>query len=149
MTAVDEEAIDALPETWISDKAASRSPEGAKRYADAVERLSSLNEQRRELRRRVERLRRIKATIDPLQTEPGGAGVQENLVTRNGDVEKELERMRMLLVRVAGRVGTLPSHGRGEADNDDDVKPIAVQRKRDVDEFLSDSKVFPAGKTPT
>lgn len=27
-------------------------------------------------------------------------GVQDNLVTRNGEVEKELERMRMLMLRV-------------------------------------------------
>ena len=40
-----------------------------------------------------------------------GAGVQENLVTRNGEVEAELQRMRMLLVRVAGRVGMLREKG--------------------------------------
>ena len=37
------------------------------------------------------------------------ARVQPNLVTRNGEIEKELERMRVLLVRVAGRVARLPS----------------------------------------
>lgn len=36
------------------------------------------------------------------------APLQQNLVTRNGDIEQELERMRMLLVRVAGRVAQLP-----------------------------------------
>lgn len=39
---------------------------------------------------------------------PFNGNVQENLVTRNGEVEKELERMRVLLVRVAGRVAQLP-----------------------------------------
>ena len=44
----------------------------------------------------------------------GGGGrsvaekVQPNLVTRDGELEKELERMRVLLVRVAGRVAQLP-----------------------------------------
>ncbi len=36
--------------------------------------------------------------------------VQENLVTRNGEVERELERMRLLLARVAGRVAQLPDN---------------------------------------
>lgn len=33
--------------------------------------------------------------------------LQDNLVTRNGQVESELQRMRMLLVRVGGRVDQL------------------------------------------
>jgi len=38
--------------------------------------------------------------------------VQDNLVTRNGEMERELERMRLLLVRVAGRVAQLPEKPR-------------------------------------
>jgi hypothetical protein len=45
--------------------------------------------------------------------ETGSNGVQENLVTRNGELEAELQRMRMLLVRVGGRVGMLREQ-RGE-----------------------------------
>lgn len=37
----------------------------------------------------------------------GARTVQENLITRDGEVERELERMRMLLVRVADKVARL------------------------------------------
>lgn len=127
--------------TWTSERDIANRPAEAKRYAEAVENLASLNEQRRELRARVERLRRMKATVDPLRTEDGVSGLQENLITRNGDVEKELERMRMLLVRVAGRVESLPE-GRSAKREDEDVKPLAELRKRDIDEFLADQKLF-------
>lgn len=54
--------------------------------------------------------------------------VQENMVTRNGDVEKELERMRMLLVRVSGRLAQLPNPPGGGVSAGRDV------RMRDGDE---------------
>lgn len=47
--------------------------------------------------------------------------VQENLVTRNGELEKELERMRVLLVRVAGRVGQLPAQNTTDEEADTDM----------------------------
>jgi len=47
---------------------------------------------------------------------PQYAKLQENLVTRNGEVEMELERMRVLLVRVAGRVGQLPTQNTTDED---------------------------------
>ena len=46
----------------------------------------------------------MRALLEPFDD---AAGVQENLVTRNGEVEAELQRMRMLLARVGGRVGQL------------------------------------------
>ena len=36
--------------------------------------------------------------------------VQPNLVTRDGELGKELERMRILLARVAGRVSEMKDH---------------------------------------
>lgn len=140
---MEENAIDTLPPTWLLDKDIIDHPMEAKHYADAVQRLTTLSAQRREIRQRVERLRRLKATVEPLQTEDGGLGIQENLVTRGGDVEKELEKMRVLLVRVAARVGSLPTT-EGLRGGEEDVKPLSELRKRNVDEFLADSKVFPA-----
>lgn len=58
--------------------------------------------------------------------EPFRGGVQENLVTRNGQLEKELERMRVLLVRVAGRVAMLPDGG-NDADTVMDGQNGAVE----------------------
>lgn len=112
----------------------------AKRYADTTLRLTELSTQRRELRQRVEKLRRMHSVVEPLKTSEGGAGVQENLITRNGAVEKELERMRMLLARVAGRVNGLPevaAEGGG-------VEDLSKARKRTVEEFLADPSVFPS-----
>ena len=112
----------------------------AKNYADAVQQLLTLNEQREELNRRVETLRSIKSTIDPLRTTEGGVGIQENLVTRNGELERELERMRILLARVAGRVGALPDKSGNGKDN---VEPLRRATKRSLDNFLNNSQVFP------
>lgn len=47
------------------------------------------------------------------------AGLQDNLVTKNGEVEKELERMRMLMLRVErGIMGLDEKESRDEMDID-------------------------------
>lgn len=134
--------IEGLPSEWFSTKDVTAYPLEAKRYTDTVQRLTNLNEQRNQLQLKVEKLRRIKATVEPLQTADGGEGIQENLVTRNGAVEKELEKMRFLLARVAGRVGQLPEGGTGE--DFKEVEDIGKARKRQIDEFLADPAVFPS-----
>ncbi|KAI9900126.1 hypothetical protein N3K66_004388 [Trichothecium roseum] len=136
----DQAVIATLPETWSDEKEVSSRPTEAKRYADAVQQLLALNQQRSELKQRVERLRNMKTTIDPLQTTEGGAGIQENLVTRNGEMEKELEKMRILLARVAGRVGALPDKP-SSRNNDTDL--LGGGMKRSIDDFLNDPQVFP------
>ncbi|KAH7121349.1 kinetochore complex Fta4 of Sim4 subunit, or CENP-50-domain-containing protein [Dactylonectria macrodidyma] len=141
------DTIEALPETWISDQDAENYPMEAKRYADAVRRLAELNEQRNELRAQVDRLSRLQAVIQPLRTGDGGAGIQENLLTRDGPVEKELERMRFLLARVGGRVNALPDGGASDTPPTVPVtssESLGLARKRRIDQFLADDKVFPA-----
>lgn len=104
-------------------QAESHPPE-AQRYADLAAQLAALSTRRKEARDRVARLRSTHALLAPFRDSDDGDGngvdengdgatttagvVQPNLVTRNGEVEKELERMRFLLVRVAGRVARLP-----------------------------------------
>lgn len=73
----------------------------------------------------------------------GSNGVQQNLVTRDGEVEKELERMRMLLVRVGDKVARLkPREGSedddlfGERDDDMMVEDVEVVEKRKVEGLL-------------
>ncbi|PHH72897.1 hypothetical protein CDD80_4183 [Ophiocordyceps camponoti-rufipedis] len=132
----DDEAIDSLPPTWPDEKQVRKHPIEAERYAQGVARLVELKEQRRELRERIEKLRRLQEIMAPLETQDGGVGVQENLVTRNGPVEVELERMRLLLARVAGRVGELPARGRG--DGSVDVAELEGRRESAVDDFLAD-----------
>jgi hypothetical protein len=139
--------IESLPSTWSSEKEANKQPAEAKRYSDGVQSLTDLNAQRKEVKLRVERLRRLKALIAPLRTQDGGAGVQENLATRNGALEKELERTRMLLLRVAGRVERLSDSGEGPGrEVQKESIPTNVLRKRTVEEFLADPKVFPNKK---
>ena len=67
------------------------------------------------------------------------ARLQPNLVTRNGEIEKELERMRVLLVRVAGRIARLPSDAaNGKRRNRD----MSVDEELDEDpEVLKKRKV--------
>lgn len=136
----DQTVIATLPETWSDEKEVSNRPTEAKRYADAVQQLLALNQQRSELKQRVERLRNMKTTIDPLQTTEGGVGIQENLVTRNGEMEKELEKMRILLARVAGRVGALPDK---PSNRNNDTNLLGGGMKRSIDDFLNDPQVFP------
>ncbi|PNY29427.1 Uncharacterized protein TCAP_00658 [Tolypocladium capitatum] len=140
-------AIDALPESWPSARDLDSYPMEAKRYAETVSRLAKLGEQRRDLRRRVEKLRRLKAAVEPLRAADGTrAGVQENLVARDGPVERELERMRFLLARVAGRVAQL-ADGAATGTHEDakvDLDTLSTARKRSVDEFLADPCVFPS-----
>ena len=119
-----------------------------KRYADAAQQLQELSEKRKQLREQVARISRLKAIVEPLQTSDGGVGVQENIVTRNGALEKELERMRFLLARVGGRVVTLSeAPSSGSLLEDAEVMGdggIAGSRKRRVDQFLADQNVFPS-----
>ncbi|KAI0880646.1 kinetochore Sim4 complex subunit Fta4 [Annulohypoxylon maeteangense] len=64
--------------------------------------------------------------------------VQPNLVTREGELEKELERMRVLLVRVAGRVAQLPDAGPGTGEDTAMEDLEAIERgkvEKLLDEF--------------
>ncbi len=144
MKPANDEAIDALPQSWPSEADAAKNPNEAEQYAQAALRLVELRHERRQLQRRVEKLRKLAASVEPLRTADDGAGIQENLATRNGPVEKELERMRALLARVTGRVDKLADASRDDRSrrllNLDDLKNAL---KRNVDDFLADSGVFP------
>lgn len=147
MNEAGDKAIESLPPTWPSDKDVNDYPTEAKRYTDAVAQLSELNQQRKQLKEQVARLSRLKSVVEPLQTSDNGAGIQENLLTRNGPVEKELERMRFLLARVGGRVHALPDEASNGSAKEINLSEVGAQgRKRRVDQFLVDDKVFPPHK---
>ncbi|RBA09866.1 hypothetical protein FPRO05_05802 [Fusarium proliferatum] len=141
----EDKSIEALPASWHLEKDINDYPMETKRYADAVQQLTELNDQRKQLRDKVARLKRLQTIVEPLKTDENGAGIQENLLTRNGPVEKELERMRILLARVGGRVLSLPEEApNGEAKEVSLTEMGAQGRKRRVDQFLADDKVFPS-----
>ncbi|KPM37753.1 hypothetical protein AK830_g8833 [Neonectria ditissima] len=148
MDLTDHDTIAGLPENWVSEKQTNDYPMEAKLYADAVRRLSELDSQRKQLRDRVAKLNRLKSVVQPLQTTENGTGVQENLLTRGGPVEKELERMRFLLARVAGRVNALPEGGESNSTSQEvtvtSSESLSLARKRRIDQFLTDEKVFPS-----
>lgn len=114
---VSPEVVTSLPPSWESEKEAAALPLEAKRYAELVERLQELSTRKEEAEMRVKRLRLMKAQLEPFKIEDSAAtdgssfaavnGIQENLVQRGGELEKELERMRMLLVRVGDKVARL------------------------------------------
>ncbi|KAK3351025.1 kinetochore Sim4 complex subunit Fta4 [Neurospora tetraspora] len=128
--------ITSLPDSWspsVSKKEADDHPMEAKRFAELVAQLKGLDEQKQKVLDRVAKLRKIRGLVEGfVEASPssqdlnaeggeevgkggagagGGAGgmkaVQENLVTKNGEMEAELQRMRVLLARVGGRVEKL------------------------------------------
>ncbi|KAI0018624.1 kinetochore Sim4 complex subunit Fta4 [Xylariomycetidae sp. FL0641] len=147
--------IAALPATWPSPRETQQHPTEAARYAALASSLKSLAARRAAATERVARLRRMAGLLapftsssDPNDDDDDGAykqegerdpGVQPNLVTRDGALERELERMRVLLVRVAGRVAGLPEPEPDEHGGDDGpmlcdleaVERVKVQRLLD------------------
>jgi hypothetical protein len=65
----------------------------------------------------VEQYRAAKRLLVPFEGEE--AGLQDNLVTKNGEVEKELERMRMLMLRVERGLQGLKERQHGDEDEMD------------------------------
>lgn len=89
--------IEQMPEEW-SEEAEVVAPEKASRYRELQQRLVEVSERRRVARARLEQYRNAKQLLVPFEGEE--AGLQDNLVVKNGELEKELEKMRMLMLRV-------------------------------------------------
>ncbi|KAJ2903542.1 uncharacterized protein MKZ38_009667 [Zalerion maritima] len=141
----DDAAIATLPADWEDEREVDKLPAEAKKYSDLVSRLSDLSEQRKAVRERVQKLRRMNKLLEPFggmngEREDGEERktpihVQENLATRNGEVEKELERMRMLLARVGGRVSKIPNK-RKRGNTGEDVE-VEEQEQKKVQDLLT------------
>ncbi|KAK3325846.1 kinetochore Sim4 complex subunit Fta4 [Apodospora peruviana] len=152
----DTKIIASLPSTWdANDETVGDEEEAKRRYEELVASLQGLAARKQDISGRVVRLRRMQALLEPFdntataatnQDEGGGEtgkSVQDNLITRNGEVEKELQRMRMLLARVGGRVSQLPSRSteRGDGDTDEvmldyDTSLVDDFERRKVDQLL-------------
>ncbi|CAD6440431.1 fd3feffe-44bc-4676-a0e9-de8477ae9302 [Sclerotinia trifoliorum] len=96
--------IEKLPEEW-SEEAETKAPKQATKYRELQSKLLELNEKRRMAKEKLEQCNAAKKLLEPF--EQADKNVQENLVTKNGEVEKELERMRMLMLRVERGIGGL------------------------------------------
>ncbi|KAK2034068.1 hypothetical protein LX32DRAFT_634747 [Colletotrichum zoysiae] len=136
----EEAAIKSLPSAWPADRDILAYPVEARRYAELADRLKLLAETRQQVKARVGRVRRMEALLGPLRSESDGTGVQEDLVTRDGEIEKEMEKMRVLLARVGGRVSLLPeSTESGSLFREDDslvVERVTAGEKRKLDDLL-------------
>lgn len=114
----------------------AKSPELGERFSKAAARLKELSSQRREAKERAEEYRKWRTALGAFGPE---GEVQENLVTRNGGVEAELERMRMLMLRVERGLEGLK---RGEEDEGEGRAEVGEtdweeEEKRQLDSILA------------
>jgi hypothetical protein len=121
-----ENIIEQLPEEW-SEEAEAKAPEQAAKYKELQQRLIELNERRKQARERAGGYKAFKGVLDLFAGEE--AALQENLVTKNGEVEEELERMRRLMLRVERGMNGLEEKGTGEED-DMDVDEEDIEEKK-------------------
>ena len=77
--------------------------EQADEYYNLRQRLILLSTKRDAAREKVHRYRKLQDLLRPFENVQ--EDVQPNLVTKDGELARELERMRVLLARVQGRMG--------------------------------------------
>jgi Kinetochore complex Fta4 of Sim4 subunit, or CENP-50 len=106
--------IKSLPQDYndlyIRPDAYSNFPESeAARYKTIYDRLKSLAERRDQQQQRLARYKELQTLLEPFTN--AQENIQPNLVTRDGELGKELEKMRILLARVTGRVMEVKERG--------------------------------------
>ncbi|KAG9235449.1 kinetochore Sim4 complex subunit Fta4 [Amylocarpus encephaloides] len=106
------ELIDQLPESW-SEEATVGAPEQSAQFAESQRKLRELNERRKAAKEKVEAYTAWRGLLEPFADV--GEDVQPNVVRKDGEVERELEKMKLLLLRVERAVGGLErKEGEGE-----------------------------------
>ncbi|OJJ49901.1 hypothetical protein ASPZODRAFT_139247 [Penicilliopsis zonata CBS 506.65] len=99
----------------LEDPAATEEERSRLRYQQARERLMELDERRQERQRRLSQLQQLKHLVEPFRSPQ--ENIQPNLVTRDGELARELDKMRMLVARAAGRIGQQPPKKHGQPDS--------------------------------
>ncbi|KAK3403477.1 kinetochore Sim4 complex subunit Fta4 [Sordaria brevicollis] len=152
-----------IPDSWsaINEKEAGDNPMEVRRFEELVSQLKELDERKQKVLERVGRLRRLKGLVEGFESSPtqeqgaegttegegegqkgGIKAVQENLVTKNGEMETELQRMRVLLARVGGRVEKLDKEradkdrGRRKRSREGDDEGAGADERRKVEKLL-------------
>jgi negative regulator of sigma E activity len=72
------------------------------RYDELRKRLVELDGQRQQRQQRLAQYKQLEALLQPFKDPQ--KNLQPNLVTRDGELIQELDKMRMLVARVAGRL---------------------------------------------
>lgn len=97
------------------------------RYQELRKRLASLDEQRQKRQRRHDQLQHLRRLLEPFEEPP--TDIQPNLVSRDGELVQELEKMRMLVARVGGRIAQQKNRGHApENEEGEYVLPGSDQR---------------------
>ena len=102
----DSRAVQTVPEEYedlFSHPDHERQEHEAERYTQLRLELLESSQKRDALKKRLAKYEQLRKLIEPLN-EPQ-KNVQPNLVVKDGELSRELDRMRVLLARVAGRMG--------------------------------------------
>ena len=92
-----------LPEEWPEGEEEEEDT-GAERdkYAQLRSQLSTLSEKEQELRRKTTIYKQLLQMLLPIKDPKNN--IQPNLVTKDGELGKELEKMKVLMVRLGEKV---------------------------------------------
>lgn len=89
---------------------------GTRRYQQLQARLVALDAQRQVQKQKLAQYRKLRGLVEPFRDPQ--VNVQPNLVTKDGELKTELDRMRVLIARVAsglqGPEGAGATVGEGE-----------------------------------
>jgi hypothetical protein len=77
------------------------------RYENLYQRLVVLDSRRQAQQKRLAQYRQLEVLLEPLKNPQ--ENIQPNLITRDGELIQEIDKMRMLVGRVGGRVRKTPS----------------------------------------
>lgn len=72
------------------------------RYQELRQKLVDYDQKRQQRQQHLEQLRHLQRLLEPYQDPQ--KDIQPNLITRDGELVQELEKMRMLVARVGGRI---------------------------------------------
>ncbi|KAK7883656.1 hypothetical protein LTR67_011066 [Exophiala xenobiotica] len=81
--------------------------EEADMYSRLRQQLLDLSHARDALKQKVAKYKSLQRLMEPLENPQ--VNIQPNLITKDGELSKELERMRVLLARVTGKVSENPN----------------------------------------
>lgn len=92
--------------------------------------MVSLDQQRQQRQRRLDQLQHLHRLLEPFANPQ--KDIQPNLVTRDGELAQEIERMRMLVARVGGRIAQQKPAGRNAQSEEEYVLPGSDRRLDDL-----------------
>ncbi|KAH0545132.1 hypothetical protein FGG08_000744 [Glutinoglossum americanum] len=107
-----------LPDQWPDEEGEEN--DDLERYEELYDSLTSLSEQIQRQRQKVTQFNQLKQLLKPFENPQ--ESIQPNIVTRDGELGKELDKMRILMARVAGRVGELKGGSNRTNGEDTEVK---------------------------